>query len=302
MRRGSRLSALLVGVLAAFALAPATALGDRAYLPVFNATTQGDITMTGNTLVTCFNADPICPAARAGTASGADNNNNSRPVTWVNVAGTGRRRGRANPSIFDSSTAPLVLPSGAHVLKAVLMYTGRLDKGSNSGSFTAQAPPDPDARDHVLLRPPGADSFIDLEADTVDDAYDPSTGVARLYSGEVDVTSIVAAAGAGDYTVANVQIGTGLNADQSGGWSLVVAYGDASMPPRAMTIYTGMRFVLADGPAVDIPLSGFTTPPAGAVKTNVGVVAVEGDLGTTGDSVTLNAGTDQAVKLHGHDG
>lgn len=274
--------ALLIGSLAAFALLPATALADHAYVPIFNATTQGDITMTGNTLVTCFDADPKCAQARAGMASGADNNNNSRPVTWVNVV-------RDDPSIFDSSTAPLVLPTGAHVLKAVLLYTGRLQAGDDSAYGKGRPAPNPGARNHVMLRPPGASSFIDLTAN-VDDAFDPSTRVARLYSGEVDVTSVVAAAGAGNYTVANVQIGTGLNADQSGGWSLVVAYGDASRPPKAMTIFEGMQFVLSNGPPVDIPLSGFTTPPAGAVKTNVGVVAAEGDLGTTGDSATLNYG------------
>jgi uncharacterized repeat protein (TIGR01451 family) len=282
MGRVFRLVALLIGGLVLCAFVPAAALGDHTYLPLFNATTQGDITMTGNTLVTCFDADPVCSAARNGTASGADNNNNSRPVTWTNVV-------RDDPSIFDSSTAPLVLPSGARVLKAILLYTGRLQAGADSVYGKGQPAPDPGARNHVLLRPPGANSFIDLTAN-VDDAYDPSTGVARLYSGEVDVTGIVAATGAGNYTVANVQIGTGLNADQSGGWSLVVAYGDSRLPPRAMTIFEGLEFVLANGPAVDIPLSGFTTPPAGQVKTNIGVVAAEGDLGTAGDSATLNYG------------
>jgi uncharacterized repeat protein (TIGR01451 family) len=293
MGRGFRRTAVLVGAFVVLAAVPAAALADHAYLPVFNATTQGDITMTGNTLVTCFDADPKCASARAGTASGADNNNNNRPVTWVNVV-------RNDPSIFDSSTAPLVLPSGARVLKAILLYTGRLQAGADSAYGRGQPAPNPGARNHVMVRPPGASSFIDLTAN-VDDAFDPSTGVARLYSGEVDVTGIVAAAGAGNYTVANVQIGTGLNADQSGGWSLVVAYGDASLPPKAMTIFEGLRFVLADGPPVDIPLSGFTTPPAGQVHTNVGVVATEGDLGTTGDSATLNYGRSNAWVMNNAD-
>jgi len=282
MGKGFRVMALLVGALVVFGLVPAAALADHAYLPLFNATTQGDITVTGNTLVTCFDADPVCAAARNGTASGSANNNNERPVRWVNVV-------QGDQSIFDSSTAPLVLPPGAHVLKAILLYTGRWQAGDNSAYGPGRSAPDPSARDKVMLRPPGSGSFIDLTA-KVDDAFDPSTHVARLYSGWVDVTPYVAAAGAGNYTVANVQLGEGLNADQCGGWSLVVAYGDASLPPKAMTIFEGMVFVLANGPAVDIPLSGFTTPPAGAVKTNIGVVAAEGDLGTTGDSATLNYG------------
>ena len=39
---------------------------------------------------------------------------------------------------------------------------------------------------------------------------------------------------------------------------------------------------------VAIPVSGFLTPPAGQVRTRVGVVAYEGDLGLVGDSLRLN--------------
>src|ERR1700751_5311762 len=136
MGRGFRLTAGLIGGLALLATAPAAAPADPDYLPVFNSATQGDITMTGNTLVTCFDADPLCAKARAGTASGADNNNNNRPVTWVNVV-------RNDPSIFDSSTAPLVLPSGARVLKAILLYTGRLQAGGEPAYGRGQPSPNP---------------------------------------------------------------------------------------------------------------------------------------------------------------
>jgi uncharacterized repeat protein (TIGR01451 family) len=110
----------------------------------------------------------------------------------------------------------------------------------------------------------------------------------RLYQGFVDVTDYVKTAGPGEYTVANVQLGTGLNADQSGGWALAVAYEDSNQPTRNLTIFDGFHFVLADGPPVTIPLAGFITPRSGPVHTTVGLVALEGDLGTTGDSATLN--------------
>ena len=67
--------------------------------------------------------------------------------------------------------------------------------------------------------------------------------------------------------MADVQLGTGLNADQSGGWALAVAYEDSNQPTRNLTIFDGFKFVLADGPPVDIPLTGFTTPQSGPVTT-----------------------------------
>src|SRR4051794_35745417 len=84
---------------------------------------------------------------------------------------------------------------------------------------------------------------------------------------------------------------------QSGGWTLSVAYEDTNQPTRNLTIFDGFRFVLADGPPVDIPLSGFVTPRTGTVSTRIGLAAIEGDLGTTGDSATVNAGTPAARVL-----
>ena len=52
------------------------------------------------------------------------------------------------------------------------------------------------------------------------------------------------------------------------------------------------------GVPVDIPLSGFLTPPAPApVKTRLGLVAYEGDLGTLNDSALLNYGRSNAKLL-----
>ena len=129
----------------------------------------------------------------------------------------------------------------------------------------------------------------------MDDApVNPSAGAAlRLYQGFVDVTDIVRSGGGGEYTVANVQLGTGLEADQSGGWALAVAYEDTAQPTRNLTVFDGFEFVSTDVPAaqrpVDITLSGFVTPVSGPVSTRIGLVALEGDLGTTGDSATINA-------------
>ena len=100
------------------------------------------------------------------------------------------------------------------------------------------------------------------------------------------MTSTVAAAGPGTYQVANVQAGTG--GDRYAGWTLVVAYEDPTQPPRNLTIDDGFVTISSGAQPTSIPISGFRTPPSGAVLTTLGFVAYEGDAGLTGDSASLN--------------
>jgi uncharacterized repeat protein (TIGR01451 family) len=269
---GRWLAPLLV-LLAVVALAP-PASADRAFSVRFTTNAQGDITGTGNSLLTCRTDDSGCPAARDGDAQhGSPLDNNDRFMTWVDVDG--------DRSTFNSSSARLNLPTGASILFAGLYYGGRYQKGDGG-----QDPPNPDARNKVLLSTPGSTTYQSLTAESLDYANDTS-GVPREYQGFVDITSIVKAGGAGTYTVANVQLGTGQNADQSGGWAIAVAYKDPTKPTRNLTIFDGFKFVTAGGASVSIPLSGFQTPNSGPVNTRIGMIAYEGDLGKDGDYATL---------------
>jgi uncharacterized repeat protein (TIGR01451 family) len=270
LQRAGALLSVLAG-LVIFGAAPAAA--DRNFTVRFTDNTQGDVTGTGNSLVTCRVLDLGCTDAREGR--GNKLNNNDRFMTLVDVDG--------DPSTFNSSSATLRLPAGAQVQFAGLYFGGRSEAGSGGDPA-----PDPAARDRVLLRTPGSTTYQRLTAPGgVDVALDTS-GLPREYQGFVDVTSLVAAGGAGVYTVADVQLGTGLNADQSGGWALGVAYKDAALSTRNLTIFDGLKFVTANGPAVDIPLTGFQTPKSGTVNSRVGLIAYEGDLGTFNDFAELD--------------
>jgi hypothetical protein len=89
---------------AALAL-PGVAAADRAYSIRFTANAQGDITGTGNTLMTCDeDRDVRCPAARNGQG-GSANNNNGIAMRYVDID--------ADARTFDSSAATLSLPAGA---------------------------------------------------------------------------------------------------------------------------------------------------------------------------------------------
>ena len=269
----------LVGCLLLPALASAA---DRAFTPRFSTNVNGQIIIAANTIMQCptTTVDPLlnsgCTGARAGTNA---RNNNTLDMGWLDVD--------SDTSTFDSSTAQLLLPSTGRVLFAGLYWTGLQKKaavisGANGYKGTPLAPPDASAIGTVKLAVPGSAGYTTVTASQVDTgAIAESSG----YTAFADVTSLVNAAGAGDYTVANIQTGTGGNS--FGGWSLVIAYSDSTEPLRNLTVFDGLA-VVSSSAFVDIPLSGFKTPTSGTVKTTVGVVAAEGDWGATGDYLTLN--------------
>ena len=251
------------------------ALADRAFTPRFSTNANGDVAIVGNTLETCQTAVPDCANARAGL--GALLNNNNFSMVRVNT----------DSATLDSSSARLSLPAGARVLFAGLYYGSRTTAGT-----AGKAAPDSSLAGlgKVDLKPPGASGFEHLTA-----AVDQSTDVAGAYAAFVDVTGRVQRAGAGVYTVANVQSATG--EDRYAGWALVVAYEAAGEPPRNLTVFDGLASVTQGKPAVTIPVSGFQTPLSGPVRTRLGFVAYEGDRGISGDSATLN-GTALSDKLN----
>ena len=68
---------------------------------------------------------------------------------------------------------------------------------------------------------------------------------------------MVAAAGSGTYSVANVQAGIG--GDRYAGWAMFVVYHDSSDPPRNLTVDDGFQTVSSNSPPITIPIGGFQT-------------------------------------------
>jgi uncharacterized repeat protein (TIGR01451 family) len=249
----ARFRLALIGVLALLVL-PAISRAQvvRAFTPRYTANLAGDITLIGNTLMTCGGGGS-CANGQNGT--GGSVNNNDFSMQYVDVDGVG--------ATFNSSEATLTLPPGATVLWAGLYWGG----DSNDAR-----------RDEAEFAAPGLGSLV-LTANQLD-------AVGSRYQGFADVTSYVQAAGSGSYTVANVRSTTGAN--MYAGWGLVVVYGDPSLEPRNLVVFDGYAHV-APGATVTIGVSGFQTPPAGAVNTRLGVLVYEGDRGFTGDSFRLNS-------------
>jgi uncharacterized repeat protein (TIGR01451 family) len=253
-RRWRALVACLL--LAALWAAAAPALAQRTFARRFPTPAsdplivRGDIVLLGNTSLTCQGG---C------TAQNGTGRNNSFTMVAVDVD--------ADASTTNSSSASLNLPAGSTVLFAGLYWAGKDGPSATRGSVRFQTP---------------GTGYTTVTATTTD-------VIEGDYQSFANVTSLVAAAGNGTYTVANVALVTADN-DLWAGWTLVVAYQNPTGTLRNLSVFDG--FQLADGnPAfIDISVSGFYTPPSGTVNTNVGLVTYDGDQGQSDGPASLGFG------------
>ncbi|MFM7551670.1 MAG: hypothetical protein ACKO7Q_02315 [Actinomycetota bacterium] len=255
---------------------------ERGFTLRYSTNVNGQIAIVGNTGMQCplGTVDPLlnsgCSAARDGTGS---RNNNSFDMQLLDAD--------ADPTTFQSSSATLTLPAAGRVLFAGLYWTGiqkkgDVVKGANGFIGVPQNPPNEAAIGTVRLMAPGATAYATITASQVDTA---PIALTSGFGAFADVTALVASAGSGTYTVADIQSGTGGNI--AAGWSLVVAYSDPAQPLRNLSVFDGL-LVVSGQQTVSIPVSGFKTPATGPVRTAIGLVAAEGDAGATGDYLTLN--------------
>ncbi len=268
MRRLLRCVAVLT-VIGAAAPAGAAAVVEQPFAPRYSANERGAIWITGSTSMTCPAAAPGCAAAQAGTATGATLNNNAFAMAGVDVD--------SDPATFNSSSSTFTPAAGSEVLFAGLYFGGRVTAGAGGGAPAPNAA----ARGAALLRTPASGAYVPVSGAVAD-----STAVPGAYVAVADVTALVRAGGFGRYFVANVQSGTGL--DRFAGWALVVVYRDQSLPVRNLSVFDGLATIQQGDPPLAVGVSGFKTPLGGPVRTSVGLVAYEGDRGSSGDRLALN--------------
>jgi uncharacterized repeat protein (TIGR01451 family) len=234
----------------------------RNFAARYTINTNGGLTLIGNSQMTCNSGTAGCSTAQTGSGSAS---NNAWPSVNIDVD--------SDATTFNSTTSDLSIPAGSTVLFAGL-YWGSIEPATPCAACS-----------QVLLKTPTSFGYTVVNASVFDTALN---GVLVGYQAYADVTSLVSAGGSGTYTLANLQqeVGATANGDQSG-WTLVVVYGNSSLPLRNLTVFDGFIFV-AGGTTVNIPVSGFLTPLSGPVTTRLGVVTYDGDLGTAGDTFSLN--------------
>ncbi|NEA44824.1 DUF3344 domain-containing protein [Streptomyces sp. SID10815] len=261
---------------ASSAAPPAPEAGGIAFAERYHALQHGGIVRAANSSVTCRPAPgqggPSCPAAQAGEQG----TNGDFDTAYVDVDD--------DPNTYNSSRAQVRLPAGSRVTYARLYWGGNLRVGE-------QKPPQDDGR--VLIAEPGG-SYKEVLADTVV-GHRVADG-ADAFQASTDVTRLVRESGSGPYTVAQVNVAGGRSeAGAWGGWTLVVAYENPAEPLRSLALWDGFAPLRSGAQEMRLDHLGY---PAGAGG-RVGLVAYNGDRGTTGDSLTLTAGQAPPVDLSG---
>ena len=267
MRRLLPLLALALLVLAAPASAAPVPFALR-----WSANVNGRIAMASNANVTCPLTDPACIQAQQGLGS-LLNNNSFASMSIVDVDG--------DPVTPNSSAAALALPAGSTVLFAGL-YWGFSATPSSKPAQT------------MLLKADG-DAYQTVTATTYGTAGGKSNG------GFADVTAYVQAHGATTYYGASIPLqttgATTAASDSWAGWTLVVAYRDATATPHNLSIFDGFLQANSSNPLVSTTVTGFTAPPTGTVETRAGLIGYDGDRTASGDYVRIN-GTNVANTLN----
>ncbi|MER5749852.1 DUF3344 domain-containing protein [Streptomyces sp. NPDC002088] len=231
----------------------------------YHAHQHGGIVRAANASITC-RAAASCREVQAG----GNGVNGDFDMFYIDVDN--------DPNTYNASSAEVRLPAGSRVTYARLYWGGNLRVGE-------QKPPADNER--VLMAEPGGD-YKQLLADTVV-GHHVADG-AEAFQASTDVTQLVRDSAPGLYTVSQVNVASGKSAAGAwGGWTLVVAYENPSEPLRDLAIWDGFA-PLRSGGAQEMRLRDLSFP-AGAGG-YAGLVAYNGDRGTTGDSLTLTTGQD----------
>jgi MYXO-CTERM domain-containing protein len=194
--------------------------------------------------------------------------------------GTPWPAGTTSDWTLNGSSATLVLPAGAEVLHAELLW------GGSHYYFT-------DLRDQIdndVVLHMGNDSITVAPLPSTELTIEQDAGAffANYYMRSGDVTAFVEAHKGGTYTIAGVAAteDTGIQTLSAAGWTLIVAYRNGSEPIRNLSIFVGGSFV-NENAVQDYTVSGFCAPPSGIVEGNVVVSAIEGDANLTGDILSI---------------
>ena len=266
----------------------------------YHATLNGNLATTGNSVLTCSTTTgpyaDLCSDARA--RKGSRLNNDDFVMTNLKVS----FGNLATATYFNSSSGTLVIPTDAQIVHATLFWSG--NTRLNSGDTAAQ---NSTLKNQVLF------------ARGSEDCVSASDGC-RLIARAADVYQVNAQSNLGPYrasadvtakltdpqlnwtlngphqslklSVANIQ--TILGRDKAAGWGLIVAYEDPSSAPRAITILKGFaqESMIQDDEFI---FDDFKTADSGNVLSDLAIVAVDGDAGITGDSMSIIDSESSAV-------
>ncbi|MFD9031753.1 DUF3344 domain-containing protein [Streptomyces sp. NPDC059567] len=231
----------------------------------YQAVQHGGIVRAANTSAT---------AAKGAKGSGV--RNDGYAIGYVDVD--------TDPNTYNSSRAELRIPEGSRVSYARLYWGGNLRVGE-------QKPHKDNGR--VLIAEPGG-SYKPVLADTTI-GHRTADG-ADAFQASADVTDLVRSADSGLWTVAQVNVAMGRSAVGGwGGWTLVVAYENKEEPLRRLAVWDGFETLGPHTGPVRVALSDSAIPRGSGGQ--LGMVAYDGDRGTSGDYLAVETGRSKTFLL-----
>ncbi len=240
------------------------------YKGVQNYNLQGDFVMLGNanlgfTTVSRRNDDT--------------SNNQDYQMSYIDIDG--------DNNTINSSSSELKLgnldPTCSEIIYAGLYWTG---KGDNSGNKTINIGGTTYRKDRVKFKKEGETYEWVNAGNSLNEIRYPSSQ-SNIYVGYADVTEYVKKHGVGNYTVADMALVQGSNSNPGyfGGWGMVVIYKNPAMKWRDITVFDGYAYISSGTQNFDI--SGFRAAQNGDVNIKMGIMAGEGDKGTSGDYIEI---------------
>jgi uncharacterized repeat protein (TIGR01451 family) len=253
--------------------------GKEGYDLRFNANTNGALVFAGNTL--CLSEETASHGS-CGTFI-SSNPNQTDPDFTPQTAGT-----TANWQ-DNGSTSELVIPEGAEVLYAELIWGGSYKYLETDLSSQLDTP--------ITLKTKYGEYQVSPDTSTGGDITSSNS-----YVRTSEVTDIIKAAGTGEIMVKGVPGLIVKNNPYNNyvGYTLAVAYRDDSMPARNLSIFVGAEQVGADQFTNTAEVTGFSTPTSGEVNGKLFVSAGEGDHMYSGDQMRFGSNPSNLSPLSGN--
>ena len=228
---------------------------------LYQANQKGNIVFVSNASVTCQGG---CSAQNQTPPGPPAGQNNSFTMNYIDID--------SDATTFMSSSDSLNLPNCSEVLWAGLFWGGDMNSSAT----------DYNIRSSVKLKI-NTGAYVSL---TADNTLDNIIGY-NSYHSYKNITSLVKTNGIkARYTLANVAARVPAS-NRYGGWTIVVVFRNDLLDMRNLTVFQGLANVSGSS-TVNIPISGFLTPPNGPVTFQTGLVSYDGDRGFTGDQLLFN--------------
>ncbi|MFY7965664.1 MAG: hypothetical protein ACOVO1_12265, partial [Chitinophagaceae bacterium] len=234
----------------------------------YQTTQKGGIVYLANAAVSCA-ANPTtvggsCQTGSVAVPPSGTYRNNDFNAAYVDIDG--------NSTTFQSSSDSLALSNCSSISFAGLYW------GAIGGATQGNA--------NVKLRVNNG-SYQTIVADQ---KFVNTTGY-NSYHNFKNITSIVQAAGTNArFTVADIPTSGIGSSNVWGSWNIVVVYKNELMNMRQLTVFDGLVNV-SGTTTVNVPLSGFLTPPTGPITFEIGNYTHDGDRSSTGDQLLFNGGS-----------